>query len=737
MTKSLYQDFTLTEDNCDAEPIHRPLAIDGGGHLLAFELDSWKLVAASQGAAALFGLPTNRLWGEPVETWLPPTLLAELHSGETDPKVPPPKLDDSGLSFDIIVHRHQGIAFLELEERTQDDANPAELLQLGRLFSQCNNEKTLAEEACRFIRTVFGFDRVMVYRFDEDHHGYVLGEAKCDLLEPFLGLHYPATDIPKIARDLFLLNRTRIISDVELPNRWLEFNPQHPLAHQHLDLSRTQLRATSPIHIEYLVNMGVQATCTVAIVVDNALWGLFACHHYSPFKPTYSSRVMAELASQQFVGRLLAFSYLQKQETLKKSLEKEAVFLHSISLDEQYQLQAFGGSTALMSLCECSGAAIVTRGIEPATIGSVPPSTALLKLRDYMLENGQKRLASYKVAADFPDVELNTDKFGGVLAIRVSEASDTVLFWFRAPKRHVITWAGDQRLPNQTVHKNTDNSIRLSPRSSFEKWQQAIGDQSERWESSALDMVDRLRNQLLSKEMDRTATLVERNSKEFMEMTFAVAHDLKEPLRTQLSYFDLLEEEFSEDFSSNANHYLNRSRVAVQRMQDLTADLMEYTNLNREPVWVRVDVGELLDEVIDSMGVLIASVEATVEHNVSVVLMVDRNCLAQVLRNFLSNALKYVPADRQPQIQVSCTLSDEAVEIHCTDNGIGIAAEDQEKIFELYKRLHHRKDYDGTGVGLSIAKRAIETIGGTIGVHSTPDQGSTFWMRLNRNLVTT
>ncbi|MFK7915423.1 MAG: ATP-binding protein [Pseudomonadales bacterium] len=733
MDRSLYQDFVLNEDNCHAEPIHRPLAIGGDGHMLAFQADG-QLVAASDGVAGLFGLEQPQLWLVPPTDWLPPVLLEARNNAQDAQRVPPPRFSQDSLHYDVIAHVRAGVTILELEESSFEDANTGELLRLNASLAACTELETLCDSAARFVQQVYDFDRVMIYRFDEDEHGFVLGEAKREHLEPFLGLHYPATDIPKIARDLFLLNRTRAIPDIDRDNHWLEFRPGYQLPTEYLDLTNTQLRATSPIHIQYLRNMGVRATFTVAIVLNGTLWGLFACHHYSPIKPTYSSRMMAELVAQQFVGRLIELNSIADRANLQRSEVREAAFLESISIDDRYQLQAYGGSSELLQLCQCDGAAIVARGLPPAAIGTVPSVEAMHALRDAMVSTRVTRVASHHLRADFPDIAFDTARIGGVLAVRVSEVSDTVLLWFSVPQRQVVIWAGDQRQPNQIVEKS-DAGVKLSPRASFEKWQQVIGDQSERWPSSALAMTDRVRRRILDKELDRTAALVERSNREFMELTYAAAHDLQEPLRTQLSYLKLIEEDFGSPETPALTQYLQRSEISVQRMQALIVDLLDYTQLGNEPAWEPVNLSSLLEEVVEEFADAIVRAEATVQHTALPLLMGDRNRFAQVFRNLLSNALKYVAADQQPVVEVSSEIAGQSVIVRFKDNGIGIATADINKVFRMYTRLHHRRDYAGTGIGLAIAQRAIESMGGSIGVDSSEGAGSTFWIRLSRNLI--
>ena len=308
--------------------------------------------------------------------------------------------------------------------------------------------------------------------------------------------------------------------------------------------------------------------------------------------------------------------------------------------------------------------------------------------------------------------------------------------WFRGPQKRVRTWAGDQRQPNQIVESKADEPFKLSPRASFEKWEQAIGDQSTRWNKTDVAMVERIQRELLNKEHDLTTTLLERSNREFREeLTFAAAHDLQAPLRTQLTYLQVLEEDFGSDISPRAEKYLQNSKIAVHRMQNLLTDLLDYTKLGVETARTNVDLNQVFDAVAREFTYAIDQSGAKIERDELPTVVGDQSCYEQAFRNIIGNGVKYVAPGVSPIISVYATANKNYIEIRFSDNGIGLEEQEQEKVFRLYARLHHQKDYEGTGIGLAIAKRAIEAMDGTIGVNSKPGQGSVFWIRLNREAI--
>ena len=192
--------------------------------------------------------------------------------------------------------------------------------------------RALCDETARIFKGLTGYDRVMVYRFDHDGHGEVLSEAKEPALEAFLGNRYPASDIPQIARRLYERNRVRVLRDVEYRSAPL-IPPLSPITGDQLDMSQCFLRSISPIHVQYLKNMGVRGTLVVSLMVNGKLWGLVSCHHYVPRFIHFEERAVCELLAEAVATRISAlesfvqaqaeFSVRRLEQQLMRAISKE------------------------------------------------------------------------------------------------------------------------------------------------------------------------------------------------------------------------------------------------------------------------------------------------------------------------------------------------------------------------------------------------------------------------------
>jgi light-regulated signal transduction histidine kinase (bacteriophytochrome) len=334
----------------------------------------------------------------------------------------------------------------------------------------------LADESARIFKELLGYDRVMVYRFDEQGHGEVFAESREPDLEPFLGNRYPASDIPQIARRLYVRNRIRVLEDVEY--RPVPLTPLRcPATGEHLDMSLCYLRSMSPIHLQYLKNMGVSATLVASLLVGGRLWGLIACHHYSPRSTQYELRVASELLAEAVSTRMAALqSFAQTQAELSvRRLEQRMIDAISRSGDWEHAL--FDNPQALLQPLSASGAALLCDG-RTRTAGSVPGTQRLRAIGDWLDERGKGGLvATSSLAADAPAFADLGPEVSGLLAAPLSSCAGEYLVWFRPERVHTLTWGGN---PYKAVELGDDPS-QLSPRRSFAKWYQLVEGTSDPW----------------------------------------------------------------------------------------------------------------------------------------------------------------------------------------------------------------------------------------------------------------
>ncbi len=496
--------------NCEQEPIHVPGAIQPHGLLIALD-EHGSVVMASRNCEVMLGRPLPDLIGATSRDVLGPgpastvnRALANNDLGTPHRLTLPPGAGTlAGHEVDLIVHRSGTRVVVELEP--VGSALPSQTVSYRSAraavtrLTQTSTTSDLCEQLASEIRRVTGFDRVMVYRFDEEWNGEVIAEDRRDDLNPFLGLHYPSTDIPAQARRLYTVNWTRLIADIMYEPVALEpvFDPSTGAP---LDLSHSVLRSVSPIHIEYLSNMGVSASMSVSMVKDGLLWGLVACHHYSgPLRVSYDARSAAEFlgqtASQLIDDREQADSHVDE---LRASVTLARITA-GLAGDPRPVYDALLDDPRLLELVGAHGAAMWVDG-HVQTVGDVPPEAELHHIARALGSADGQAAASNRLGTLDPALSAVSDVASGALII--GNGPERWLMWIRPEGVQTIDWGGDPT--NKAMAAAEDPSVRLSPRKSFEKWQQTVRGRSTPWLAWQLDIAENLRQHLSGELLRRT-----------------------------------------------------------------------------------------------------------------------------------------------------------------------------------------------------------------------------------------
>jgi light-regulated signal transduction histidine kinase (bacteriophytochrome) len=471
--------------NCEREQIHLAGSIQPHGALLVVREPDMTVVQASANAAAFLGLgatPIGRrlqqLPGDLAERMAPHLAapLADIAMGVRCHVGAP------ATAFDGLLHRlPTGGLVVELERAGPPvDLSHHVVGALDRLVGAASL-RALCEEAATVFKDLTGYDRVMVYRFDDEGHGEVFCERREAHLEPYLGNRYPASDIPQIARRLYERNRVRVLVDIDSPQSQLS-PAASPLTGAPLDMSLCFLRSMSPIHIQYLKNMGVGATLVISLMVAGKLWGLVACHHYAPRFVHYELRMVCELLAEAIATRIAGFeSFVQAQVELSvRRLEQRMI--EAISRDGDWRAALFDGSQSLLQPVDASGAALLFEG-QILTLGEVPSTAHLREIGAWL--DDRTRDAAYATAS----LRTADPRFGplaslasGLLAAPVSGAPGDYLLWFRPERIRFVTWGGN---PYKPVDFGNDPT-QLSPRRSFAQWHQLVEGTSDPWSDADL-----------------------------------------------------------------------------------------------------------------------------------------------------------------------------------------------------------------------------------------------------------
>ena len=471
--------------NCEREQIHFAASVQPHGVLLALREPDLTVLQASANAAAFLGAESP-LQGRRLAT-IDPGLVAAIAPLLAD------KLDEvpaalriragaDGVKLDGVVHRPPGGGLiLELERAGTDQNFSGRIEPALQAILASYAVRPLCDEVARIFRGLTGYDRVMVYRFDEDHHGEVFAEERDPSLEPYLGNRYPDSDIPQIARRLYIRNRVRVVADVHFAPVPLE--PRlSPLTGRDLDLSLSVLRSTSPMHIQYLKNMGVGATLVASILVGGRLWGLIACHHDSPRRAPFALRAVVELLAEAVGTRIAALeSFFQAQAELSvRRLEQRMI--EAITRDGDWRGALFDNPQTLLAPVGASGAVLLFEG-QVQTTGDVPATAGLRAIGRWL--DAQPRapvIATACLRESAPDLAGLTQVASGILAAPISATAGEYLVWFRPEQVRTVTWGGDPAKPVEVGADPRD----LSPRRSFAQWHQVVEGRSEPWSTKDL-----------------------------------------------------------------------------------------------------------------------------------------------------------------------------------------------------------------------------------------------------------
>ncbi|MHA6722751.1 HWE histidine kinase domain-containing protein [Sphingomonas sp. RS2018] len=484
--------------NCDREPIHILGAIQPIGFLLALTAD-WLVSRTSANVAQFLGMTPEDMLGLPLGEIFSHQVVHDLRNRAAMLRGPDGverlfecKLREGGEAFDVAIHIIGGEVVIEGEPASGEHGDATGMVRsmITRL-DQADTIESFYREGARQVRALIGFDRVMVYRFAADGSGEVVAEAVKPGIGKFMGLRYPASDIPAQARELYRRNLLRMIPDVSAEP--VAVLPRFNTQGKPLDLSLSVLRAVSPIHIEYLKNMGVQASLSISIIVDGKLWGLIACHHYTPRCPSFERRSVSELFAQMFAMRLESRERQQTVEFERRARDISDQLLGAVASDDTLLNDPDWLGDILTEAIPADGVGVWIAG-NYAFSGVTPPTEAFRKIvRALNATAAGKVYATDHIASLVPGAEEFAATASGLLAIPISRSPRDYVVLFRSEMIRSVRWAGE---PEKKVDYGP-NGPRLSPRESFAEWRELVQGKSMPFTASELRVAETLRATLI------------------------------------------------------------------------------------------------------------------------------------------------------------------------------------------------------------------------------------------------
>jgi light-regulated signal transduction histidine kinase (bacteriophytochrome) len=737
--------------NCESEPIHIPGSIQPHGFLMAVQPGNNTIVFCSNNVGNYLNLTPQQILLQPLNTFFDAGEINCLYNrpqNTSDAEVTHPCVFTyAGIRYNTMVHNSGELLVLEFEPFPDGSLALPDLYIQTRKFVSFLDKSSTLQQLCNGIaeetRRITGYDRVMIYRFDKDYNGEVFAESKREDLQPFLGLNYPHTDIPAQARQLYLHNLMRMITDVHYTPVPL-LTVENAVTDKTLDLSHSVLRSVSPIHIEYLKNMGVGATLTISLIQDKKLWGLIACHHYAPKNLPHYTRLSA-LLQGHFLTSQIRVREVADEHALGEKIDlqlQQLLDLFSASADNN---MATGFTSPLLRhIANADGVAVMHNGTLYNN-GQVPQPQAIEQLAG-VLKNHTRNGVFYttRLSNVFEQAQSVSDVAAGVIFHQLG--NNDYIIWFRQEVVKSIHWAGD---PAKAVV--TDNSLKgLSPRTSFELWKQVVKLQSPEWHHAELNAAGNfaffLQRQFSMMQAEKEelkyrqlSEQLQAANEELANINWISTHDLKEPLRKIQIFASRILEQQEAQLPATIQDYVTRMRLSASRMQVLIDDLMAYSRIsNNENSFEQVNleaeihnITEILAEEIQEAGVVVTT------HNLPVLQAIPFQ-IKQLFLNLISNAVKFSHHTPGATISIQATqINNHPLaqglpmhKIQVVDNGIGFDNMHKHRIFEVFQRLHGTGTYTGTGIGLAICKKVADNHHGFIEAEGQDGKGATFTVYL-------
>lgn len=724
---------------CDREPIHIPGSIQPHGVLLVVDRRGLLVEQIAGDARSLIGIDAAQAYDRPLTAILDAdtaTFIAERLGVPAAFVAPVVRLGVRSLAqaieLDLTVHAMDRTVIVELEpaRRTMTSSGDP-IAQLKTLLSAVQLTASLDEccaAAAAAMRAATGFDRAMVYRFLPDGTGVVAAEDAVAGLESFLGLHYPASDIPKQARELYRRNWLRAITNIDYVAAPL-LPPINRRTRQPIDMSHCDLRSVSPIHLEYLRNMGVGASLSASIVCQDKLWGMLVLHHYSPRHASADLRVACETFAQ-----ILSLHIEAKEQAETSVLRVDTRLARDELVANLRSAADIGGVLAawdLLSYVGASGAVVHLDG-NLHLVGETPADSDIVPMVQWLSGINRPLFATDHLSSEYAPAEKFAAIASGMLSVALSRLPRDYVLWFRPEFGRTVRWAGDPSKPTKVDR----HGARLTPRGSFAEWLEVTRKRSAPWSEMDIEAAEALRVVLLESVLKNVD--IARRQRE-VEATRAMTEELErrvqqrtEQLRALAADLEAVEErerrQIARDLHDDFGQTLAAARIRLTSLcNDKRSDVRNRANevgalLDRANSAIRSLAAQLAPDVLHELGLSAAldwlgeEIERTFGLKVDIVddglpkplAQEARSILYRAVRELLINVAKHAQTD---SASVECECSDGRIVVRVSDGGVGYDA-------GAAPGGRHR------GLGLISVRERLALIGGTVEMRSEPGGGT-------------
>ncbi len=501
-------DKNYDSDFCGSLPLHFINLVQPHGFVMVIDRESFNIRQISENVINFLGIAATDLLNLNLSQLVEPEQLEIIRrkTQQWNHEVRIPEqltFKGKGLEqvYSVVIHPKEAYILLELEPVSPLATGELDFVRIYQetmfmlaAFKTATDVPQLSQVAVTEIKKLSGFDRVMIYRFDTNWNGTVIAEALEPGLQPYLHLCFPASDVPRNARELYLKNPFRLI-----PNR--EYTPArlvpvvNPISSNFTDLSDCNLRSVANVHLEYLQNMGVQASMSTPIIKDNVLWGLISCHHQTAKNLSFEMRSAFSLISSIISAQLSA---KDNEFNLRRINELSDLFtrlLGQMYHEVDFRQGLVQGPQTVIDLFNCTGAAIVLDG-EIKKVGQTPTDEEIQEIIRWLQRSRITKIYQTDRLSHFLEKAVQyKNAASGLLALPIALERGDYILGFRGELIQTIAWGGD---PNRAINHEPDGKT-YHPRNSFAVWQERVKHTSLPWSEPEMNAAEQLRIAVLER----------------------------------------------------------------------------------------------------------------------------------------------------------------------------------------------------------------------------------------------
>ncbi|SMO58399.1 Bacteriophytochrome (light-regulated signal transduction histidine kinase) [Chryseobacterium rhizoplanae] len=727
---------------CHEEPIHIPGSIQSFGYLIGIDAASHTITFFSRNISDIFDIGSSQeLFGRKLTDF--PESFQSIIDSEIYTSLDKFTRRKNETYFDKIfigdteyhfsVFRSELYIFMEFEKVL---INPNKRISNKYdNFYIIDNEKELWNHLLETLSKVVNYGRMMVYKFMMDGSGKVIAEKKNENMESFLGLHYPESDIPKQARDLYLKKRKRIFSNV-----YADTVPILSKSPENIDLTFSASRGMSPVHGQYLKNSGVASSFSVSIIIDDHLWGLVTCQNVEPKHIDLEDRVQAGIFTALAAN---AYSSFKSKSELNYRLElnekvsqlKTEFLKHNNLFDSLIECK-----TEIRNLPEADGLAIVSDE-NIITDGKTPNPESIRRIVQWAQENTNERIyVSRNFLKEYGDkLDLSEDA-AGIVIYFIERDKNEMLIWFRKEFDEHINWAGNPEKKIEVFSQNGEEKQMISPRTSFRIFTENIKGNSKRWNSRNVSAVQAVRDLILETShknynaIKRLNDELKKVNDELDSFSYTISHDLGTPLTVMKLNAQMLLGNLTDD-SVKSKTKINTIIEEIDNMAEMMHDVLQLSRAKHSEIQLEnLKTAHTIEKISQNAKMTYGSPNSEIIIKECPDVLADKTMLHQVFLNIINNAVKYSSHKDLPKVEIEGTEDDQTIIYRISDNGIGIPEEEKHKMFKIFNRMDNAKKFKGNGVGLSIVHRIMKRIGGNVDYESS-SEGTSFILTFKKPYI--